>query len=213
MSILIQTGILFFYLINNDFVYSIIIHITGWNYLLCSLYLLLIYICDTSTFLFSSTKFESIIFFLRNKFSHIIFSFCFFITLSYWVMTIPFIYLIFESSGVDIFFHFYLHLGITIIMLIELIFNEREKLKNRINYVIIGILSGIFFIYFILLIILKFKFNIAAYPFMEDFNVLLYIRIVITLYIFVIIGYFINYCLVNWINKNAVKVVHPHIVK
>ena len=202
ISILIQTGLCIFILITPSYPYDMIIHLTGWNYLLCSFYLLLIIITDTPVYFFSYTKLEKINYFVRNSLSHIVFSLCFDVTISYWLGVLPFIYLLFNLPGIELFKQIYLHTGITCFMLIELFLNQREKIK--INWKTIIILTAIFIVYSIVLLITKISFNISAYQFMDDINAGKFILIVIILYLFVIAGYFVNYGLVNRINKNNI---------
>ena len=191
--------------------FSIYIHLTNWSFLLSSIYLFLAIICDTTKILFSSKKLEKLNYFIRQSFSKISYPYCFTITIGFW--SIKLIGLIFDTvtftktgakiSSFRIISNLHLHLGITIIMLIELILNEREEIKLNVGTGIMN--AGILLAYFTMVCIAKYRFNKNAYVFMENMSI--WVMICIGLAIFgVLIGSFFIYKVIsNIINRQYIN--------
>ena len=153
--------------------HRIITHETIWSYMLSSLYLFCIYFSDFNLYLFNSTRFENFNSNIRNSYSIISYSYCYSITIEFWL--ILFFGLIFgknpftENNEVSLKMFLeaiYLHLGITIIMIIDLIFTKR-KIKLR-NHKILFKIKVIYFCYCIVVLFSNYLFLKSVYPFMKN---------------------------------------------
>ena len=154
--------------------HRIITHETIWSFILSSFYLIFIFISDANLFLFNSTKLEKFNSFIRNSYSIIAYSYCYSITIEFWL--ILFCGLTFGKNPFagkkvvtrTIFLEaLYLHLGITIVMAIDLILNERKIEKNRNNKILL-VINLIYFCYSIVVLCANYVFFMPAYPFMEN---------------------------------------------
>ena len=149
--------------------HRIITHETIWSFFLSSFYLISIFISDSYLYLFNSTKFEKFNDYIRNSFSIIAYSYCYSITIEFWAILFigltfgknpfsekkPFSFKLFLEA-------LYLHFGITVIMLIDLILTKRGICKK--NNKIILIINVIYFSYSIIVILAKYVFFMPAYP-------------------------------------------------
>ena len=179
MSILIAfqicTAIWFSYILPF---FSIYIHITNWSFIISTIYLILSFISDTNHYFFSVKKIEKLRYFVRNSFSKVAYPFCFMITIGFWGILL--IGIIFDAetftkngahiSAFKIISNFHLHFGITIIMILDLIFNERREMKITFESLIINI--SIFAIYAAMVLIAKYIFNKNAYVFIGNIGFL-----------------------------------------
>ena len=172
---LLQLGMFIWFSCALSFI-AIYIHLTCWSFLLSTIYLLLAIICDTSKIIFSSEKLEKLNHYIRNSFSTIAFPYNFMITIGFWGISLIGIIFgaeTFTKEGTTlptfyIIFNLHLHLGITIIMFVELLLNEREDIKLSLLNIIIN--TVLFIAYVIMIYILKYSLNINAYVFMENMN-------------------------------------------
>ena len=183
--------------------HRLITHETLWSFFLCSFYLIFIFISDANLLLFNSTKLEKFNSFIRNKYSIIAYSYCYSITIEFWSIlslglvfgknpfsekkNIPF-KLLLESL--------YLHFGITIIMLYDLITTKRE-IENK-N--ILLIINGIYFCYSIVVLCANYVLFMPAYPFMKNAGVGLMIGIFVGSFILVNSCYYLHLFLVKLIH-------------
>ncbi len=187
-------------------------HLTNRSFLLTTLYLFSILLCDTCLYFFDIQKLEKYNQFIRNIISNIVFPYCFMISIGFWViLLIGFIFPTetFLKEGtkitVDMYFiNFYVHLGITIIMIIELFLNEREKAKINWYYSVSN--TVIYIVYVISICIEKYKYKFYAYVFLENLNALGMVLVGFSIYVLLIISYLIYYFLSNKINKRYIKV-------
>ena len=190
----------------------IFIHITNWSFFLSSIYLFSILACDTNLYLFSSKKLEKFNHFIRNTFSNIAFPYCFMITIGFWGILLIGIIIqsdTFTKSGTKItvariLFNLHLHLGITMIMITELLLTEREEVK--LNWFSGIANTSIFIIYCIVVCVAKYKYHYYAYVFMENLNIL-WMIIGIMIYRFLVGCFFIYMILSNKINRKSFKVM------
>ena len=185
------------------------IRITNWSFYISSIYLFSILICDTSLYFFSSKKLEKYNHFIRNSFSNIAFPYCFMITIGFWGLILIGIIMQTETlikSGTEFniqkfLFNLHLHLGITILMIIDLFLNEKEKVK--LNWFSCLANTFIFIIYCIVVVIEKYIFDLSAYVFIEKLNLLYLIIIGIVIYGLLVGCFFIYMVLSNRINRKS----------
>ena len=191
--------------------FSIYIHLTNWSFLLSSIYLFLAIICDTTKIIFSSTKLEKLNYFIRQSFSKVSYPYCFTITIGFWGILL--IGLIFDTetftksgakiSTFRIISNLHLHLGITIIMLIELFLNEREEIKLSLGTSIMNV--GILLAYITMVCIAKYGFNKNAYVFMKNLSIWLMICIGFAICGLLIGNFFIYKVISNRINRQYIN--------
>ena len=214
LFIIFQTILGIYILKDFSFTY-IIAHFTCWNYMICSLYLILILICDTLVFFYSYTKFEILNSFLREIFSQICFSMSIGASLFYWL----FIYTSnknnnnqSESSNATLsqknnsLFNNHLHGGIILVMLIEIIFNKRKK--SKFDWDIIKSIVFILLAYILVLYILKNGFNLQGFDFVKNMTFVGVIFLTLFFFICAYICYSINYCIlriINLFNNNNIE--------
>ena len=99
-------------------------HLTNWSFLLSSIYLFILVICDTSLYFFSKDNLEKYNYYFRNIFSKVVFPYNFLICLTFWILLIigfiapldTFIEKDQEITLEMIFIHLYVHLVITIFL-------------------------------------------------------------------------------------------------
>ena len=207
---LFHTAMFIFSLVYFSFK-DIIMHFTFWNFMICSFYIFSLFITDTCLYYFSYTKCEKFNYFMRNKYSHISFSICCAVTIIYWFIILPLALLGDNNTGnqndesgssgaESIILNLYIHGGVNIVLLIELIYYKRERIKY--SFKTIFVIIGIFLVYSIFLIITQVVFKVEAYDLTADISAISYILLEIFLIIISFVSYSINYCVVNLINKN-----------
>jgi len=190
---------------------NIILHVTNVSFTICTFYLFILFICDSTIFFFSSRKLDKINHFFRNSFSKIAFPFCFMITFGFWIIVL--VGVIFKvdtfldsSRGIKPMRYvtgIYLHLGITIIMLIELFLNSRDEIKLTLEAGIVN--SAIFATYITTICIAKYVFNRDAYHFMINMDVWPLIAIGFGIYLVLIGSLFLFMLISNKINKKYIE--------
>jgi len=190
---------------------NIILHVTNVSFTMSTFYLLIIFICDSAIFFFSSRKLDKINYFFRNSFSKVAFPFCFMITFGFWIIIL--VGIIFKvDTFVDskteiapkrIIVNIYLHLGITIIMLVELFLNSRDKIKLTLQTGLAN--STIFAAYTITISIAKYAFKINAYFFMNNLNAWILTAIGVGIYLLLIGCFFLFMIISNRINKKYIE--------
>ena len=203
---LIQLGTIIWFCCILTF-FSIYIHITNWSFAISSIYLFLTLFCDTSLYFFNSKKFENLNYFLRNSFAKVAYPYCFLITIGFWSIILIGLILgenTFTKKGATItafriILNLHLHLGITIIMFIELFLNKREEMKLSLNSWIANI--GIFIVYCIMVSIAKYAFERNAYAFMENMGVLAVIGLAIVIFALLVGCVFLFNFISNRINR------------
>ena len=205
--IIFQTLLGIYILKDFSFTY-IIVHFTCWNYFLCSLCLILIFICDTLVLFYSYTKLETLNSFLREILSQICFSMSIGVSLFYWlvmyysnknnIQTEP------ESENANLnqsdnsLFNYHFHGGITLVLLIEVIFNKRIKIKFE--WDIIKSIVLIILFYILVLYIIKTGFDIQGFDFIKNIRLLGVILLALLFFICAYICYSINYCILKVLN-------------
>ena len=186
-------------------------HETLWSFILSSLYLIFVFISDANLYLFNSTKLEKFNSIIRNSYSIIAYSYCYSITFEFW--TILFCGLVFgknpfsEKKNVSLIAFveaLYLHLGITFIMVTDLIMTKREIEKK--NNKIFLIINFIYLCYSVVVLLANYVFLMPAYPFMKNAGVGLMVLIFVFSLILLNGSYFLHLFLVRLINdKKANK--------
>ena len=172
--------------------HRLITHETLWSFYLSSIYLYSIFISDTNLFLFKSTSLEKFNSFIRNNFSVIAYSYCYTITIEFWVILFtgmtfginPFL----EEKTVSkevLFDALYLHLAICIIIVIDLFCTKRKLVENKI---LLFIINFIFFCYCVVVLWTNYVLLRPAYPFMKDAGIF------VMVFAFIISLFFINFC-------------------
>ena len=208
--ILFQLAIFIYFLIRVKKI-NIILHITNVSFIISTFYLLIILICDSTIFFFSSRKLDKINYFFRNSFSKVAFPFCFMITLGFWIIVLvgiifkvdTFLDSKIEISVMRYISSIYLHLGITIIMLVELFLNSRDEIKPTLET---GIANTIIFAAYITTIcIYKYVFKENAYHFMKKMDVWPLIAIGFGIYLLLIGSFFLFMIISNKINKKYIE--------
>ena len=187
--------------------HRIITHETIWSFILSSFYLIFIFLSDASLFLFNSTKLEKFNSFIRNSYSVIAYSYCYSITIEFWL--ILFFGLTFGKNPFagkrvvtrTIFLEaLYLHLGITIVMAIDLIFTGRKiENKNRNNKILL-VINVIYLCYSIVVLCANYVFFMPAYPFMENAGVGLMILIFVVSFILINSCFYLHLFFVRKLN-------------
>jgi len=212
MLVLIFIQLLFFIYTLKKIPFSFLIHhLTNWSFLMSSIYLFLILIFDTNLYIFSSEKVESINFFIRNSYSKIAFPYCFLITIAYWFFLIFGLFFNINMYSKTrpkrilfrVFINTYLHLGITLIMLLDLFLTKRERVKFTFSSFIINTI--IFIVYAISTYYRKFIQKINVYIFMEKMSLLCSIFVAIIVYVFLIFSFFIYMKISNKINYEYIN--------
>ena len=146
-----------------------LLFIDNWSLIICSVYLFLRIIYETYILSCRSEKLEKINNFCLNSLSKIAFPYCFAITLDYWGLLL--FGVVFKVQVVSIdgtiaekLCLIYIHLGITIIMLVELFLFPRGEMA--LSFKIVAVNIGIFVLYIITTVIAKYRFNCNVYPFL-----------------------------------------------
>ena len=195
--------------------HRLITHETLWSFYLSTLYLYGIFISDTNLFLFKSTSLEKFNLFIRNKFSVIAYSFCYTITIEFWLILFtgitfgknPFS----EGKNVSkesLFDALYLHLGIFIIIVIDLFCTKRKLVENQI---LLFIINFIFCCYCVVVLWTNYVLLRPAYPFMKNAGInIIFLTFIIS---FIIINscYYLHLYLVKIINKDD-KIIEKKII-
>ena len=134
----------------------------------------------------------------RNSYSLVCNPFSFFVTISFWIL-----YFLGESYiKVSLGFYpmmrtYYLHLIITIILLIDIFMSKRKPVASgKYSWV-----SNLFLVYVIIIIIMKYKYNIIPYAFLNS-GVLFLVCYALLSFILLNICYELNVSLVNCLNNN-----------
>lgn len=187
-------------------------HLTNWSFLLSTFYLFSILLCDTCLYFFSIKKLEKFNRFIRSIFANIAFPYCFLITIGFWViLLIGFIFPMetFLEKGTEItlemiLINTYVHLGITILMLLDLFLNEREK--TTINWYSSVTNTIIFIVYIVSILVEKYKYEFYPYLFVKNLNPGGMVLVGISIYVLLILSFVIYYFLSNKINKKFIKV-------
>ena len=190
---------------------NIFVHLTNWSYLFCLFYLISISICDTYRYFFSSRKLENFNFFIRNKFSIIAFPYALMITIGFWIILLFGLIIKFDTfvkgdieiTAFGIFVNGNIHLGICIMMIVELFLNEREEIKFSLKSIIPCTI--VYIIYVIVVNISKYAFNHNAYVFMDNLNIGGMIIVGIILYGLLIGSIYIYVVLSNRINRKKIE--------
>ena len=212
MLVLIFFQLLFFIYTFTKIPFSLIIHhMTNWSFLISSIYLFLILIFDTNLYVFSSEKFEFINFFIRNSYSKTAFPYCFMITITYWLFLIFGLFFninMYSKSRPKrvlfrVFINTYLHLGITLIMILDLFLTKREKVKFTFSSFIVNTI--LFIVYSICTYYRKFIKKINVYIFMERMDLLCSIFVAVIVYLLLIISFFIYMKISNIINYEYIS--------
>lgn len=134
----------------------------------------------------------------RNTYSLICNPFSFFVTASFWIL-----YFLGESYiKVSPGFYpmlrtYYLHLTITILIIIDILASRRKKITMFKYY---DLVSDLFLLYCIAIIIMKYKFNILPYAFLNSSLIFLLCYMIIS-FILLHFCYYINIWLVNLSNN------------
>ena len=190
---------------------NIILHVTNVSFTISTFYLLIIFISDSTLFFFSSRKLDKINYFFRNSFSKVAFPFCFMITFGFWIIVL--VGVIFkvdtfldssrEIKPIRYVTGIHLHLGITIIMLVELFLNSRYEIKLTLETGIAN--TAIFAAYISTICISKYVFKKDAYYFMKKMNVWPLIAIGFGIYLLLIGSFFLFMIISNRINKKYIE--------
>ena len=200
----INTLMLVKYLFTLPF-HRLFTHETFWSFYLSSIYLIAIFILDSNLFIFKSSSLEKYNAFIRNYFSVVAYSYCYTITLEFWLILFfglsfgqnPFSEVKTISNKV-LFDTLYLHLIITIIMLFDLFCTKRKFVKNK---TLSFIINFIFFWYCVVVLCTNYIYFKPAYPFMKDAGVMLMVCTFIISLVLVNLSYYLHLFLVRKINK------------
>ena len=179
-------------------------HETLWSFLLSTIYVTSIFISDANIYIFKSDSLEKYNSFMRNYFSVIAYSYCYTITIEFWI--ILFIGLAFGKNPFSdkknipksfVFDSFYLHLGISIIMMYDLICIKRKYVKSNTLSLIINF---IFFWYCVVVLCTNYIYFMPAYPFMKNAGVILMVIVFVASLALVNLSYYLHLYLVKKIN-------------
>ena len=179
------------------------------HFFFSSIYLICIFISDINLYLFNSTKLEKFNDFIRNTYSIISYSYCYSITIEFWL--ILFIGLSFGKNPfsekktipiIKILESLYLHLGITIIMIIDLVLTKR-KINNNKNILVIN--NIIYFLYSVIVLLANYVFLMPAYPFMKNAGIVLMVLIFVVSFILINGSYYLHLFLIKIINEEKIR--------
>lgn len=215
--VLFQLGMFIWLAIEMSF-YTQYIHITNWSHLISTIYLFLSILCDTSFICFQSKKFEKLQYFVHNSFSKVAFPYCFMISIGFWMIFLfglIFGVATFAKKGIEIsifriIINIHLHLGITIIMLIELFFYPREEMTITIQSGIVNIV--IFIVYATTACIAKYVFDKNAYFFMGEINIFGLICVGVAIFVLLIGCVFLYNLISNKINRKYIDEKKSYII-
>ena len=182
-------------------------YMTVWNYSLCSIYLILITICDT-LFFFNKKNLELFNYILREIISPILSTNTYLVTITFWFA----IKLIEEINGKDIPNHritnlknIYIHLVISILITIDTIFTEKNEYKfNKMHY----LYEMLFISFYGLFIFIRFLFSDKTdadyvYDFFKKISILNFPLYVIIFCVVVFICYYLYIFLMKYkVKKN-----------
>lgn len=169
---------------------KIVSFLTMWSYLVNTIYLTILFICDWYLYFSKTEKLEYIISsFFRNTFSKIGCSLTYTITILYWLLVVlgPIIMRFETSNFLIIFFHIYLHGVITVFVLLEIVFFEHKRLDS--NNLDVLILTIIYVCYLVLALISQYVFNLPPYQFMDMVKPYQLISPIMVFYIIIINSY------------------------
>lgn len=147
---------------------QVFIYLTYITYHLNSLYLFFSLLCDISLFFFNSTKLEYLNDFLRNKYGIVVRTMSIFVFFLYWTLKIvggmP------KLEGIiNIIKSIYLHLFITIFVLIDLLSSNHSR--HRFSFAYLGFCTLYFIFYIAICGVAIFIFNTPPYPFLENIQI------------------------------------------
>lgn len=142
-------------------------YLTLWAYYANSIYLIVVLICDISSFFFNSEKLDAVNSFMRDFYSKYSYSLSYTVTFLFWLLVIlgeQFIK--WDSSPIKVFFQIYLHGVVSLILIFEIIQSDRSK-KTEWSYKDILILSIIVIVYSITILLGKYYDHFIPYQFMK----------------------------------------------
>ena len=135
----------------------------------------------------------------RNTYSLICNPFSFFVTANFWILYFLGESYIKVSSGFyPMLRTYYLHLTITILIIIDIFVSKRKKITSFKYY---DLVCDLLLLYCIAIIIMKYKFNIIPYAFLNSSLVFLLCYMLIS-FILLHFCYYINIWLVNLSDNN-----------
>ena len=158
---------LFFYTYEFTFNYLSIKYLTSITLYFNTIYLFLAYICDIYLFIFKSTKFEGLNYFLRYKFCNVINPISYLVFLLFWIMVIFGGILGAFNSPMDTFFSIYAHLLINIFVIIDLFINDHDI--HKFSWMTFGFILLYILCYGIILIICNVE-DIYTYEFLHNIS-------------------------------------------
>ena len=207
---LVQLGTLIWHSIELSF-YLFFIHVTNWSFCISSIYLFLSIICDMSNIFFPSPNLSKLGHFVRNSFSKVAFPYCFMITIGFWGIILIGLIMSVDTflrpgSSITVFrivINLHLHLGITIIMLVELFLFQREEMTITLQS---GIANTVIFIaYATTALLSKYVFDEDPYYFMKNMNPFLLIIIGFVIFVLLIGCVFLYNLISNRINRTSIN--------
>lgn len=101
-----------------------------------------------------------------------------------------------SNSVINWFNCYYLHLIITVIVIIDLFQSNRRIHDFTLYYV--AIITSIYIFYFIFITIRKYGYNIVVYKFMKESSPLFFVILFTFTYLFLLISYFLQILLIKF---------------
>ena len=153
----------------NYFSYKQFLFMTMWNFYFSTIYLIIVAICDFSSFILKSDKLEKLNELFRETISPSLTALTYLVTFTFWVMIFPALILGGKDGnfGLSLYLNLYLHLYLTIFQTIDIFLSQR-KYKGIIikyEYLIAVFIMGV---YSLLAIVLVYGFDMPIYPFLNN---------------------------------------------
>lgn len=214
-----NTLLFLYYIIETMNRPSLFIYLTIWSYYLNSIFILVCLLCDIFIYVSSSSSTDDLDYKLvidednklesetkgcwqklndwnRNKFGIICNTLCYFISISFWILYfLGEKYVKISKSPGQFFSTVYHHLLITIIVIIDVFYAYRESLCVSGKF--FGIISLVYFGYFIMAYIAKYLFGINIYAFMNGASFGFLVFYATASYAFLFLCYLFHVWLVN----------------
>ena len=159
----------FFQLKNKRFLFM-----TWWNFYINSIFFIVVLFCDIYFYFSKNKKYEKLNYIFRNDYASVSTTLSIFVTIIFWGLIFKSLNPFNKSYDQNkIYRSIYVHLIITILLIIDLLTSEREE--NKFNFTHLNIDFIILGIYMILTIILIYIYDKPIYPFLKkiDFTLLL----------------------------------------
>ena len=163
---------------------------TWWSFYINSVLLMVSLFCDLYFYFTKNKQYEKINYIFRNSYAAVSTTLSFFVTLIFWTLIFQSLNFFNKSYDEDkIYRSIYIHLIITILLIIDLFSSERDEPKFKyselnIDYIILGL-------YMILTLLLIYVYDKPIYPFLKNIHIIPLIGYGIIFIIVMYISYYL----------------------